>query len=129
MRIFCFVILCALLGGNAFAQMPKNKSNLVVKEWKIPAGANARVLDQQTKYNAHGQKIEEIEYANYGQKSRTVYEYDAQGHCSRQVVYDSKDKPIRIRKFEYYDDGSKKKQYNYDPSGKLVSTREFEYIY
>ena len=44
-------------------------------------------------------------------------------------MYDSKNKVVRIRKFEYYEDGSKKKQYNYDPDGKLVSTREFEYIF
>ena len=47
----------------------------------------------------------------------------------KHVLYDSKNKIVRIRKFEYYSDGSKKKQYNYDPDGKLVSTREFEYIF
>ena len=102
---------------------------MVLKEWKIAANSAARVLDKMTRYNEKGKKVEEIEYANYGQKSRTVYEYDANGRCSRQVVYDSKNKPIRVRKFEYYEDGSKKKQYNYDPNGKLVSTREFEYIF
>ena len=80
-------------------------------------------------YQTSGQKIEQIEYANYGQKSRTTYEYDAKGNCVKHVLYDSKNKVVRIRKFEYYEDGSKKKQYNYDPDGKLVSTREFEYIF
>ncbi|MBQ4434159.1 MAG: hypothetical protein II894_08405 [Bacteroidales bacterium] len=44
------------------------------------------------------------------------------------MVYDSRNKPVRIRKFEYNADGSKKKQYNYLPSGKLESTKVFEYI-
>lgn len=114
----------------SFAQSKSSQGKAVtVKEWKTPAKSGVRVLDQQTKYNAKGQKIEHIEYANYGQKTRTTYEYDANGNCVKQVVYDSKDKAIRIRKFEYYEDGSKKRQLNYDPSGKLVSTREFEYIF
>ena len=50
------------------------------------------------------------------------------GKVSREVVYNEKDKPVRIRKFEYNADGTKKKQYNYAPNGKLQSVKEFEYI-
>lgn len=126
--IFLSVAVCSSL-FFANAQSTRNKSNLTVKEWKTPAGSKTRYMDEMTKYNAKGQKIEQIEYDNYSQKSRTTYEYDGQGHCVKQVVYDAKNKVMRIRKFEYYPDGSKKKQYNYAPSGKLLSTREFEYIF
>lgn len=128
-RVLIVVLISLFCTSTAFSQSAKNKSNLTVKEWKTPAGSKTRYMDQLTKYNAQGQKIEQIEYANYAQKSRTTYEYDSKGNCVKQVVYDAKNKPVRIRKFEYYEDGSKKKQYNYDPAGKLVSTREFEYIF
>ena len=126
------LILIALLVFSTalFAQSKTSSGKTVtVKEWKTSAKTGTRYMDEMTKYNAKGQKIEQIEYANYGQKSRTTYEYDAKGNCVKHVLYDSKNKVVRIRKFEYYDDGSKKKQYNYDPDGKLVSTREFEYIF
>lgn len=130
MKKVLFLSLLMLIVVPSFAQSKTSQGKAVtVKEWKTPAKSGVRYLDQQTKYNAKGQKVEQIEYANYGQKSRITYEYDAKGNCIKQVVYDAKNKPLRIRKFEYYEDGSKKRQYNYDPSGKLLSTREYEYIF
>ena len=125
------ILITLLVFSTAlFAQSKGTGFNSVtVKEWKISEKNGTRFMDEVTKYNSKGQKIEQIEYANYGQKSRTTFEYDANGYCTKQMVYDSKNKLVRIRKIEYYSDGSKKKQYNYDPDGKLVSTREFEYIF
>ncbi|MCQ2285676.1 MAG: hypothetical protein MJZ76_02235 [Bacteroidales bacterium] len=132
MKKIVLLFLVSLLALTASAQ--KLGSNykgkkVVVKEWKTSEKNGVRYLDQKTVYNAKNQKVEQTEYANYGQTSRTTYEYDANGRCVKQVVYDSKDKVYRIRKFEYYSDGSKKKQLNYSPSGKLISTREFEYVF
>lgn len=130
MKKTLILIVILLFSTATFAQSKTSSGKSVtVKEWKTSAKTGTRYMDEMTKYNAKGQKIEQIEYANYGQKSRTTYEYDAKGNCVKHVLYDSKNKVVRIRKFEYYDDGSKKKQYNYDPDGKLVSTREFEYIF
>ena len=125
------ILIALLVFSTAIFAQSKTSSgkSVTVKEWKTSAKTGTRYMDEMTKYNAKGQKIEQIEYANYGQKSRITYEYDAKGNCVKHVLYDSKNKVVRIRKFEYYDDGSKKKQYNYDPDGKLVSTREFEYIF
>ena len=100
-----------------------------MKEWNTNAATKTRYLDHVTKFDANGFKIEEIEYANYGQKTRTTFEYNEAGKCIKQTEYDSRNKPVRIRKFEYYPDGSKKKQYNYFPSGKLETIKEFEYIF
>lgn len=130
MKKTLILIVILLFSTATFAQSKTTSGKTVtVKEWKTSAKTGTRYMDEMTKYNAKGQKIEQIEYANYGQKSRTTYEYDAKGNCVKHVLYDSKNKVVRIRKFEYYEDGSKKKQYNYDPDGKLVSTREFEYIF
>ena len=130
MKKTLILIVILLFSTATFAQSKTSSGKTVtVKEWKTSAKTGTRYMDEMTKYNAKGKKIEQIEYANYGQKSRTTYEYDAKGNCVKHVLYDSKNKVVRIRKFEYYDDGSKKKQYNYDPDGKLVSTREFEYIF
>ena len=127
-KTFILLLVLFFVVPAAFSQVNPAKKNLVVKEWNTAAGSKTRYLDHQTTYNANGKKVEEIEYANYGQKSRVTYEYDDDGHCIKQVVYDSRNKPVRIRKFEYNADGSKKKQYNYLPSGKLESTKVFEYI-
>ena len=117
-----------LMGQTATVKHEKRK-NLTVKEWNTSAVTKTRYLDHVTKYDANGFKVEDIEYANYGQKSRTTYEYNENGKCVKETEYDSRNKPVRIRKFEYYPDGSKKRQYNYSPSGKLETTKEFEYIF
>lgn len=131
--IILFLVL-SFIGGSVFAQdkstKRERKKNLVVKEWNTKAGSSTPFLDNMVTYDEHGRKIEEIEYASYGQKKRTVYEYDGSStKCSRQIEYDDKNHVSRIKKFEYNDDGTKKVQYNYKPNGKLESTKRFEYSY
>lgn len=131
--IILFLVL-SFVGGTVFAQEKtskrERKKNLVVKEWNTKAGSSTPFLDNMVTYDEHGRKIEEIEYASYGQKKRTVYEYDGSStKCSRQIEYDDKNHVSRIKKFEYNDDGTKKVQYNYKPNGKLESTKRFEYSY
>jgi antitoxin component YwqK of YwqJK toxin-antitoxin module len=132
-RIFLILsiilVSTSFLAGQTTTDKREKKKNLTVKEWNTSAATKTRYLDHVTKFDANGFKIEEIEYANYGQKTRTTFEYNEAGKCIKQTEYDSRNKPVRIRKFEYYPDGSKKKQYNYSPSGKLETTKEFEYIF
>ena len=110
----------------------ERRRGMTVKEWNTPTGSKQAFLDHVTTYDSLGRKIEEIEYASYGQKSRVVSEYPAgsgvTAKVSREIEYNDRDKVIRIRKFEYYDDGTKKRQINYYPNGKLESVKVFEYI-
>lgn len=130
-----FILALCFIGGSLWAQDNKSgkrerKKNLVVKEWNTKAGSTTPYLDNTVTYDELGRKIEEIEYASYGQKKRTTYEYEGTStKCIRQVEYDDKNKPKRIKKFEYNDDGTRKVQYNYKPNGKLESTKTFEYTY
>lgn len=106
------------------------KKNLTVKEYKQKAGSRLARLDDIIRYDDNGRKVEEIEYASDGsQKSRVVYEYDEKGVCTRELVYDHKDKIQKIRKIEYNADGTKHKIYVYSPKGNLETTRSFEYSY
>ena len=113
--IYAIAILVACLSASAQELDPATlakreaRKNLVVKEWNTDARTKTRWLDRVTKYDSLGRKIEEIEYASYGQKWR--------------------DKPVRIRKYEWNTNGTKKKQYNYAPNGKLLSIKVFEYVF
>lgn len=104
------------------------RKNLVIKEWNTDAKSKRRWLDRVTTYDSEGRKIEQIEYASYGQKWRETYEYGPDGRICREVEYDDRNKPKGIRKYEYNTDGTKKRQYNYAPNGKLVSVKVFEYV-
>lgn len=115
--------------GQAQTTTKEKKKNLTIKEWNTNVGSKTPFLDHVTTYNPQGKKIEEIEYASYGMKSRITYEYGTDGKCSREVEYNDHNKVVRIKKYEYYSDGTKKKQYNYSPNGKLESSKSFEYIY
>ncbi len=110
----------------------ERRRGMTVKEWNTPTGSKQAFLDHVTTYDSLGRKIEEIEYASYGQKLRVVSEYPAgsgvTAKVSREIEYNDRNKVVRIRKFEYYDDGTKKRQLNYYPNGKLESVKVFEYI-
>ena len=105
------------------------RKNLVVKEMNADAKGKRQWLDHLTVWDENGFKLEEIEYAVYGQRERVTYEYDANGICIRENVYNDKNKLFRIRKYEYLPNGRKKIQYNYNPDGKLYSTKVYEYSY
>lgn len=132
-RIFTLFALCCLtlaafaeVSPETLAKRAKRK-NLTVKEWNTDAANRTKWLDHLTVYDSEGRKIEEIEYAVYGQVERVTIEYNAEGLVAKEVVYNEKNKPVRIRKYEYNADGTKAKQYNYLPNGKLYSVKVFEY--
>lgn len=118
--------------SDATIQKRENRRGMVLKEWNTPVGARMPFLDHVTTYDSLGRKIEEIEYASYGQKSRVVSEYpansDVTAKVTREIEYNDRDKVVRIRKFEYNEDGSKKRQLNYYPNGKLESVKIYEYV-
>ena len=118
--------------SDATIQKRENRRGMVLKEWNTAVGARMPFLDHVTTYDSLGRKIEEIEYASYGQKSRVVSEYPANSDVTakvlREIEYNDRDKVVRIRKFEYNEDGSKKRQLNYYPNGKLESVKVYEYI-
>ena len=108
----------------------ERKKNVVVREWNQKPGSSTPYLDNVVTYDELGRKVEEIEYASYGQKKRITYSYEGTStKCKEQVEYDDKNRPVKIKQFEYNEDGTKKKQYNYKPNGKLESTKTFEYSY
>lgn len=105
------------------------RKNLTVKEINRDANGRSQWLDHLTVYDDQGRKIEEIEYSTYGQVQRVTTEYDKQGLVSVEIVYDNRDKPVRVRKYEYNEDGTKKRQLNYLPNGKLYSIKDFQYSF
>jgi len=105
----------------------ERRQNRVVKEWNTEG--RRKWLDRLSVWDPEGRKIEDIEYASYGQKIRVVYEYGDDNKCIKEIEYNDKNRVVRIRKFEYNPDGTKKIQYNYLPNGKLFSTKVFEYSY
>lgn len=131
-------VLCTIalaLSFNANAQIDEltaakraQRKNLVVKEWNTDARTKTRWMDRVTTYDEQGRKIEEIEYAQYGQKWRETYEYGENDKIVKEVVYDDRNKPSLIRKYEYNSENKKTKQYNYAPNGKLLTVKVFEYI-
>ena len=135
--IFAFIAISvgtfAQSVSDATVVKRENRRGMTIKEWNTQAGSKRAFLDRVTTYDELGRKIEEIEYASYGQKWRVVSEYpegsDITAKVLREIEYNDRDKVVRIRKFEYNADGSKKRQLNYYPNGKLESVKTFEVIY
>ena len=131
-----FIVFAALLLSFAASAQTENynaikraqRRNLTIKEWNTEARSKTRWLDRETTYDAEGRKVEEIEYTQHGQKWRETYEYGENDKIAKEVLYDDRDKPVLIRKYEYDSTGRKLKQYNYAPNGRLQTTKVFEYI-
>jgi len=114
---------------ETLAKRAKRK-NLTVKEWNVEqAGGGTRWMDHLKIYDNQGRCVESIEYAKYGQKERITTHYDEKGLIDKEVVYDDRNKVVRVRKYEYNADGTKNKQYNYLPNGKLYSVKTYEYFF
>lgn len=136
MKRLALILGLALLALSANAQVDDytaakraRRQNLTIKEWNTDAKSKTRWLDRITVYDTDGRKIEETEYAQYGQKWRETFEYGENDRIVKEVEYDDRNKPVAIRKYEYNADGRKSKQYNYAPNGKLLTIKVFEYIY
>ena len=136
-HLVLLILLIATLGCSAqslltpetLAKRAKRK-NLTVKEWNTDSHTKTRWLDRITTYDDQGRKVEEIEYASYGQRWRVTYKYsETTGKVIEEIVYNDKNHVSRIRKYEWNDDGTKKKQYNYSPNGRLISVKVFEYTF
>jgi hypothetical protein len=130
-----FTVPCDMMAENSLLtpeQLAKRekRKNLTVKEWNTDSKTKARWLDHVKVYDSQGRCIEEIEYASYGQRSRVTSTYDdVTGKVVEEVEYNDRNRPVRIRKYEWNEDGTKAKQYNYLPNGKLYSVKVFEYIF
>ncbi|MBQ8100700.1 MAG: hypothetical protein IJV55_08365 [Paludibacteraceae bacterium] len=134
--VFLSILWLAMAGMAQVSVSPETlakrakRKNLTVKEWNTDQSTKTRWLDHVNVYDSEGRKIEEIEYATYGQRQRVTYEYDdTTGRVIKEVVYNDRNKPVRIRKYEWNEDGTKAKQYNYLPNGKLYTIKVFEYIF
>lgn len=114
------------------------KGNLEVKQMNADAAGKRQWLDHYTVWDEDGFKVEEIEFATYGQRDRITYQYDKNtGKITEENVYDDKNKLSRRRRYEYdeilVDDTilylRKKKQLNYYPNGKLATRKYFQYSF
>ena len=135
-KILLLFVVCSLSVVAQMSVSPETlakrarRKNLTVKEWNTDSKSKTRWLDRITVYDSEGRKVEETEYATYGMKWRITYEYDDMtGKVVKEVEYNDRNNPARIRKYEWNEDGTKAKQYNYLPNGKLFSIKVFEYVF
>lgn len=135
---FILTIVAIMLTISVFAdypergQMAKSKGRkLTVKEWKTTPDGKNKWVDHVEIYNAKGQLIEEIEYGDYGRHLswRSEYFYNSQGQLEKEIVYNERNKPSKVRKFEYNSEGVCTRRLNYGANGILNSYRQFEFSY
>ena len=131
--------LCALLlSASAYADYPERSKlakskgrKLTVKEWKTPPDGKNKWVDHIEVYNAQGQLIEEYEYGDYGRHLswRSEYFYNAKGQLEKEIIYNERNKPSKVRKYEYDSNGVCTRRLNYGANGILNSYRQFEFSY
>ena len=77
--LLCSVMAVAQeVSPETLAKRQKRK-NLTLTEWNTDSKGRNRWMDHLTIYDEQGRKIEEIEYASYGQRERVVTTYGDNG--------------------------------------------------
>jgi hypothetical protein len=137
-QLILLVVALFITLGHSFADYPERSQEarragkkLTVKEWKTTPDGKNKWVDHVEVYNAKGQLIEEIEYGDYGRHMtwRSEYFYNAKGQLEKEIVYNERNKPSKVRKFEYDSNGVCIRRLNYGANGILNSYRQFEYSY
>jgi len=113
------------------------KGNLEVKQMNADATGKRQWLDHYTVWDEDGFKVEEIEYATYGQRERVTYQYDkTTGKIIEELAFNDKDRMVSRRRYEYQEiveNGElylrKTLQRKYFPDGKLDTRKYFEYSF
>ena len=133
MKRTIYLLACLLIAGTAAAQSlltpeqlakREKRKNLTVKEWNTDAKTKARWLDHLKVYDSQGRCIEEIEYASYGQRSRVTYTYDdTTGKVLEEVEYNDRNKPVRIRKYEWNANGTKPNSTTICPTANYTASK------
>ena len=123
---------------TAFGESPERAlmakqqgKSLTVKEWKTTPDGKSKWVDHIEVYNAQGQLIEEFEYGDYGRHLtwRSEYFYNAKGQLEKEIIYNERNKPSKVRKYEYDSNGVCTRRLNYGANGILNSYRQFEFSY
>ena len=134
--IITLAAICSLTAASA--DYPERSTiartegkRLTVKEWKTTPDGKSKWVDHIEVYNAQGQLIEESEYGDYGRHLswRAEFFYNAKGQLEKEIIYNERNKPSKVRKYEYDSNGVCTRRLNYGANGILNSYRQFEYSY
>lgn len=131
-------LIATMITTVAFAQYPDRAAaakaqgkRLTVKEWKTTPDGKNKWVDHIEVYNSKGQLVEESEWGDYGRHLtwRAEYFYNSRGQLEKEIIYNERNKPSKVRKFEYDANGICTRRLNYSANGILNSYRQFEFIY
>ncbi len=126
-HLFIALALLSSIGSNAFAAKTIDGKQITeIKEWIV--NGSKKTIDEVTKYDEKGNKIEVVNYKDGEMKERTTYKYNANGKCIEEVHYDKFNKLEKTVKIEYNANGKKSSEKIFQSNGKLKSEHVFEYI-
>lgn len=129
-NMFFVLLLCSMaIHADLYAQEPAAE-----KRVKSVTGYNyenkKKELDHLTNFNKDGLKSDETEYFSDGKvKSRTIFEYDNNKHCTKETRYNSKGKADKIILYEYDANGNKTRENTVNIVKHTKSEKIFEYSY
>ncbi|MBQ0030143.1 MAG: hypothetical protein MJZ24_07675 [Paludibacteraceae bacterium] len=121
-------IFAVFFAANTFAAKTIDGKKITeVKEWVMKNGKKDR-LDKVTKYDAKGNKVEEVEYNKTGdQQKRVTFKYNDKDKCIEESHFNENNKLEKTIKIEYNSNGKKSSEKSYFPNGKLKGEHVFEY--
>jgi len=125
--VLIVAIICTIsLFGQKKSIVGNKVKTMVVYGQKIEKGKTINVKESESKYNADGYLIEEIEYKDCKLDKRTTYEYDENKNRIKETEYSSSGDVNKIIEYKYKGD-LKVEKYVYKADGKLKSKKIYQY--
>lgn len=113
--------------GQSKKFIREHKIKLIKVLEERPQKSDDKILESLTRFDEHGNIIEEIEYNNEGKlKSHRKYEYDKSGNRIKEIEFDEDGKVISKTVYTFQQ-GLRKEKVKYDEKGKIKYRKIYIY--
>jgi len=124
------IIILLLISISVFPQVKtgegKTVKTMTVYEQKPGKGKEAAIIDEEVSYDSKGRTIAEKEYKNGVLDKVVRYEYDQNGHKTKETELDGEGNKVKVTEYSYNVDLRIEKSV-YDGNGKLISRKTYKY--
>jgi hypothetical protein len=126
---FMIIIICSTsIYGQKKKSVVRNRlKSMLVYEQKYDKTAGKATKDSETKFDSHGNIIEEIEYEGDKISTHVKYEYDEDDNLIKETELNTAGKATEVIEYKYDSDGRKIKETELNSSGKINKIIDYKY--
>ena len=124
---FFMLLIASSLWGQSKKIQQHNIKSITVTEYVYEKGIEKKFIDSETKYDAKGNVIEEIEYKAGKIDRHVIYKYDENNNKISETELDAAGKKTKITEYKYNSENLRIEKAVYDGNKILKSKKIYQY--